>query len=53
MSSEYQRIVRDGLWDNNGVLAMLLGLCPTMAMTTSATTATSRISENPISNIDI
>ena len=37
MSSNYQRIVRDGLWDNNGVLAMLLGLCPTMAMTTSAT----------------
>lgn len=37
MSSEYRRIVRDGLWDNNGVLAMLLGLCPTMAMTTSAT----------------
>jgi electron transport complex protein RnfE len=26
-----------GLWDNNGVLAMLLGLCPSMAMTTSAT----------------
>ena len=37
MSSDYRRIVRDGLWDNNGVLAMLLGLCPTMAMTTSAT----------------
>lgn len=37
MSSDYNRIVRDGLWDNNGVLAMLLGLCPTMAMTTSAT----------------
>lgn len=36
-SNNYQRIVRDGLWDNNGVLAMLLGLCPTMAMTTSAT----------------
>lgn len=37
MRSDYNRIVRDGLWDNNGVLAMLLGLCPTMAMTTSAT----------------
>ncbi len=37
MSTEYRRIVRDGIWDNNGVLAMLLGLCPTMAMTTSAT----------------
>lgn len=37
MSTDYRRIVKDGLWDNNGVLAMLLGLCPTMAMTTSAT----------------
>lgn len=37
MSADYGRIVKDGLWDNNGVLAMLLGLCPTMAMTTSAT----------------
>jgi electron transport complex protein RnfE len=25
------------MWDNNGVLCMLLGMCPTMAMTTSAT----------------
>jgi len=37
MSIGYGRIARDGLWDNNGVLAMLLGMCPTMAMTTSAT----------------
>ncbi|MBI5436473.1 MAG: electron transport complex subunit E [Nitrosomonadales bacterium] len=37
MTTEYKTIVRDGLWENNGVLAMLLGLCPTMAMTTSAT----------------
>ncbi|MBN8443219.1 MAG: electron transport complex subunit E [Thauera sp.] len=37
MSTDYRRIVRDGLWDNNGVLAMLLGMCPSMAMTTSAT----------------
>jgi electron transport complex protein RnfE len=36
-SNNYRTIVKDGLWDNNGVLAMLLGLCPTMAMTTSAT----------------
>ena len=35
--TDYGRIVRDGLWDNNGVLAMLLGMCPSMAMTTSAT----------------
>ncbi len=37
MATEYSRIVKDGLWDNNGVLCMLLGMCPTMAMTTSAT----------------
>lgn len=37
MSSEYKTIVKDGLWDNNGVLSMLLGMCPAMAMTTSAT----------------
>jgi electron transport complex protein RnfE len=35
--ASYQQIAKDGLWENNGVLAMLLGLCPTMAMTTSAT----------------
>lgn len=37
MATSYGTIVRDGLWDNNGVLSMLLGMCPTMAMTTSAT----------------
>jgi electron transport complex protein RnfE len=37
MATSYNRIIRDGLWDNNGVFAMLLGMCPTMAMTTSAT----------------
>ena len=37
MSTGYKTIVRDGLWDNNGVFSMLLGMCPTMAMTTSAT----------------
>lgn len=37
MTANYGRIARDGLWDNNGVLCMLLGMCPTMAMTTSAT----------------
>jgi electron transport complex protein RnfE len=36
-SGEYKTIVKDGLWDNNGVLSMLLGMCPAMAMTTSAT----------------
>lgn len=39
MATTYGRIVRDGLWDNNGVIAMLLGLCPTMAMTATATNA--------------
>lgn len=37
MASSYSKIARDGLWDNNGVLVMILGMCPTMAMTTSAT----------------
>ena len=37
MSSDYKTIVKDGLWDNNGVFSMLLGMCPAMAMTTSAT----------------
>ncbi len=37
MATSYTRIMKDGLWDNNGVFAMLLGMCPTMAMTTSAT----------------
>ncbi|MFN3077114.1 MAG: electron transport complex subunit E [Alphaproteobacteria bacterium] len=37
MAATYRVIVRDGLWDNNGVLMQLLGMCPTMAMTTSAT----------------
>ncbi len=37
MATQYRQIVRDGLWDNNGVLAQMLGMCPTMAMTTSAT----------------
>ncbi|MDD5394493.1 MAG: electron transport complex subunit E [Thiothrix sp.] len=36
-TTQYGRIVRDGLWENNGVLSMLLGMCPAMAMTTSAT----------------
>jgi len=37
MSTDYRRIVRDGLWDNNVVLAQMLALCPTMAVTTSGT----------------
>ncbi|MCC7167893.1 MAG: electron transport complex subunit E [Rhodospirillales bacterium] len=37
MSDNYRTIAKDGMWDNNGVLCQLLGMCPTMAMTTSAT----------------
>ncbi|MBF0562396.1 MAG: electron transport complex subunit E [Alphaproteobacteria bacterium] len=37
MTASYRVIVRDGLWDNNGVLCQMLGMCPSMAMTTSAT----------------
>ncbi len=37
MANTYGKIVKDGLWDSNGVFGMLLGMCPTMAMTTSAT----------------
>ncbi|MBI5792270.1 MAG: electron transport complex subunit E [Rhodocyclales bacterium] len=37
MSANYKTIAKDGLWDNNGVFSMLLGMCPAMAMTTSAT----------------
>ncbi|HIJ37407.1 MAG TPA: electron transport complex subunit E [Rhodospirillaceae bacterium] len=37
MADSYSRIIKDGLWENNGVLCQMLGMCPTMAMTTSAT----------------
>jgi len=33
----YRDIMRNGLWDQNVVLAQLLGMCPTMAVTTSGT----------------
>jgi electron transport complex protein RnfE len=33
----YGKIVRDGLWHNNQALVALLGLCPLLATTTSAT----------------
>jgi len=36
MSIDYPRIVRDGLWDNNVVLAQMLALCPTLAVTGTA-----------------
>ena len=33
----YRNITREGLWDNNAVLAQQLALCPLLAVTTSAT----------------
>jgi Na+-translocating ferredoxin:NAD+ oxidoreductase subunit E len=30
-------VLRDGLWDNNVVLGQMLGMCPAMAVTSSAT----------------
>jgi len=35
--TDYTRIVKDGLWDNNAVFAQQLALCPLLAVTTSAT----------------
>lgn len=37
MSNIYSRITRDSLWSNNIVFAQTLGLCPTMAVTSTAT----------------
>lgn len=37
MSNIYSRISKESLWDNNIVFAQILGLCPTMAVTSSAT----------------
>lgn len=34
---DYARITRDGLWDNNVVFAQMLALCPTLAVTGTAT----------------
>ncbi len=34
---DYRRIITDGLWTRNVVLAQLLALCPLMAVTSSAT----------------
>lgn len=37
MSTDYARITKDGLWDNNVVFAQMLALCPTLAVTGTAT----------------
>jgi electron transport complex protein RnfE len=35
--TDYARITKEGLWDNNVVFAQMLALCPTLAVTGSAT----------------
>lgn len=37
MNGSSFRVIRDGLWDNNVVLVQLLAMCPTMALTSTAT----------------
>jgi electron transport complex protein RnfE len=37
MSTDYKRLARDGLWDNNVVFAQSLALCPLLAVTGTAT----------------
>ncbi|MBU1425427.1 MAG: electron transport complex subunit E [Gammaproteobacteria bacterium] len=37
MNEKYARITRDGLWNNNVVFAQMLALCPTLAVTSTAT----------------
>jgi electron transport complex protein RnfE len=39
MNEKYARISRDGLWDNNVVFVQMLALCPTLAVTSTATNA--------------
>lgn len=35
MNTDYLRIARDGLWNNNPALVQILGLCPLLAVTNS------------------
>ncbi len=37
MTVDYKAIVKEGLWDNNPILAQQLALCPLLAVTTTAT----------------
>ena len=37
MNSDFRKISRDGLWDNNIVFSQLLALCPLLAVTSTAT----------------
>ena len=44
MTTSYSQIFRDGLWDNNVAMGQMLGLCPLLAVTTSATNTTKSFS---------
>jgi len=35
--ADYRQIMRDGIWDNNVVMAQMLALCPLLAVTSTAT----------------
>jgi len=35
--ADYKEIMRDGIWDNNVVMAQMLALCPLLAVTSTAT----------------
>lgn len=37
MTTSYRTLFRDGLWNNNIVFAQMLGLCPLLAVTSTAT----------------
>ncbi|SQC93105.1 Electron transport complex protein rnfE [Cedecea neteri] len=37
--SETKRVLVNGLWKNNSALVQLLGLCPLLAVTSTATNA--------------
>ena len=37
--SQYQNIIRDGLWKNNPATVQLLGLCPLLAVTSTVVNA--------------
>ncbi len=36
MATNYSKIIKDGIWDNNPALVALLGLCPLLAVTNTA-----------------
>ncbi|MDP8101281.1 electron transport complex subunit E [Phocoenobacter atlanticus] len=38
-SSEWKKLLKDGVWKNNGALVQLLGLCPLLAVSNNVTNA--------------